>query len=154
MQQKDLRRRTSVRQGKQIFPILLCIIICHLKFNFHVGTNSIFFIIHNLIVSKTLWPSRIIVEHCLKLLVCFRMKWKYEILVTLRLSKVRNCFGHWCVFVPLLLLFHLIYCRLCMNLDLASLISGYLGLQDGCALHLLKTWFLPPSIEICSYSRL
>ena len=65
-----------------------------------------------------------------------------------------NCFGLWCVFVPLLLLFHLIYCRLCMNLDLASLISGYLGLQDGCALHLLKTWFWPPSIEIYSYSRL
>ena len=41
-----------------------------------------------------------------------------------------------------------------LNLDLASLISGYLGLPAGCALHLLKTWFWPPSIEINCCSRL
>ena len=40
----------------------------------------------------------------------------------LRLSKVRNCFGHWCVFVPLLLLFHLIYCQWCMSLDIRLLL--------------------------------
>ena len=28
------------------------------------------------------------------------------------------------------------------------------GSRTGCALHLLKTWFWPPSIEIYSYSRL
>ena len=52
--------------------------------------------------------------------------------------KVRNCFGYWCVFVPLLLLFPLIYCRWCMNIDWVAHFYGLFGAPDRVCIALVE----------------